>query len=375
VINILPQTNYVRQSSFEKQMTDSIYPIKYIDALDCDYQGYVEEFNEKFEPLPALFPPCNNMGGIEKSCISSAGYELTPPPQFSCIVDYLSFTFNLSGYQSGDNSDRILILFDELLRRISHLKLITFKTPRGLYGYKQSIALSRNGLQVGLIGFDGNNDSCLVSLSGQGCLGVDMYAMCSFMESLPRCKITRIDLAHDDLVGDVSVRDYKKLYESGGFSIKGTAPKSRYMDDMGSGAGCTLYVGKKVNGKEACIYEKGRQLGDETSPWVRIEVRFAAVDRIIPFETMTQPAKYLAASYPPFAYISATHALIAIIKKAGEIALEHLIEHASIGYGRLFNYMKKVGYSAEQIIDKISREGVPKRLLIPDSALQNCVPF
>lgn len=372
---ILQQTKYTRQASFEKQMTDSIYPIKYIDSLDCDYQGYVEEFNENLQPLGTQFPPCNNMGGINNSSVLSTVYDLTPPADFSCIVDYLSFTFNLSRYQTGSNSDRILNLFDELSKYIPHLKLITYKTPRGLYGYKQSLALSRNNLQVGLIGFDGNNDSCLVSLSGQGCLGVDMWQLRHFMETLPRCKITRIDLAHDDLKGEFSVRDYKKLYETGGFAIKGTAPKSRFMDDMGSGAGCTLYVGKKVNGKECCIYEKGRQLGDENSPWVRIEVRFAAVDRVIPFDCMTQPAQFLASSYPPFEKLSAVHALIEIIKKSGEIAIDHLIEHCSIGYGRLFNYMKKIGYTAEQIVDKISREGIPKRLAIPDSSYQNCVPF
>lgn len=374
---IIHESKYTRQAKLENDRIASIYPIQYINAIDCSYQGYVEEFDDNLVPNGAQFPPCTNRGGIKEASVLSISYDLTPPTlekrSFSCIVDYLSLTFNLASYYDGDNVTKIEHLFHCLGDYISQLQWAP--SDKGLFGYKQSAYLTRNGLQVGLIGFDGNNDSCYVSLSGQGCLGVDMEKLRSFVEQLPRCKITRIDMAYDDLLGELSIWDYKKIYESGGFAIKGTAPKSRFIDDMGSNAGCTLYIGKKANGKESCIYEKGKQLGDPTSPWLRLEGRITAVDRIIPFECMTQPAQFLASLYPPFSKLSAIHAHIEIIKKHSQIALDNLVEYASIAYGKLINVLKNQGATAEQIVDKLIREGVPSRLMIPECAKLNLVPF
>lgn len=38
------------------------------------------------------------------------------------------------------------------------------------------------------------------------------------------------------------------------------------------GRGRTFYVGRRENGKLLRVYEKGKQLGAENSPWVRIEL-------------------------------------------------------------------------------------------------------
>lgn len=369
---IIPVDKFKCQADFEKIALDSIFPKKYQTAIDCSSFSYVDEFEIDMQ-TGELSPPCTNRGGIKRSVVESTTCALTPPTVFSCIVDYLSITFALSAYGEGDNVSRIETFVSCLSSYISQLKWAS--AGKGLFGYKQSAYLTRNDLQVGLIGFDGNNDSCYLSLSGQGCTGVDMADLRTFVESLPGAKITRIDLAHDDLEGSISVHDYKKMYESGDFTIKGTAPKARFMDDLGSGTGCTLYVGKKVHGKEACIYEKGRQLGDESSTWVRVEGRITSVDRIVPFEVMTQPAQYLAALYPPFALLSAVHCHIKIILKHLEVAFDNLLESGSIGYGKLINYMSEIGFTDSQIVAKMRRPGRPKRLTIPDSALKNMVPF
>lgn len=362
-----------RQAFVEKVMTDSIFPIKYIDSIDCDSHEYDEtEFNIDSH-TGEIFPPCTNRGGIKETSVLSTSYELTPPPAFSCIVDYLSITFSLARYSEGDNISKIETFVGALSLIVSQLRWSG--SNKGLFGYKQSCYLTRNNLQVGLIGFDGNNDSCYLSLSGQGCVGVDMVELRAFVESLPVSKITRIDLAYDDLQGELSVRDYKKLYEMGQFSIKGASPSARFVDDMGSNKGCTLYIGKKTNGKEACIYEKGKQLGDESSSWLRVEGRITAVDRVVPFEAMTQPAQFLAALYPPFNKFSSLHQHIEIIKKHATIAFDNLLEYASIAYGKLIDYMMFNGYSEVQIVAKMRRAGVPARLQIPDSGFKNMVPF
>src|SRR5690606_12811981 len=86
-------------------------------------------------------------------------------------------------------------------------------------------------------------------------------------------KITRLDIAVDDLTGDTfSVEEFRAAYHSGAFVMNGRPPTARYVSDEGTGRGCTLYIGQKGH-KELCVYEKGRQLGDPQSRHTRCELR------------------------------------------------------------------------------------------------------
>ena len=356
------------QTELEVVMNASIYPRHY-QTKDCNQEfEYVEQFNDDLTPRP----PYTNRGG-KHTDIDNTGLLLgTPATSFHCIVDYLSFTFSMHGGPSS------LEIVDDLLANlcgiISNLK--HYPQKKGLFGYKQSMGLARLDQQVGLLGFDGNNNTCYVSLSGQGCSSVDMFLLRAYIEKLPECKITRIDLAHDDLEGLTTVDDYKYQYQVGEFHIHGNMPSARYIDDMGTGKGCTFYVGNKANGKEACIYQKGKQLGDVESPWVRVEGRITSVDRVIPFDTMTVPEQFLAALYPPFSGLSEKHRTIDIIKKHCAIVLERLIDHCMVSYGRLVNVMLESGdYDEFGVCNRLRVDGVPKRLLIPFGQLENSIPF
>lgn len=365
--NTVSAFNQVQQQKIlEAGFTASINPVKYINSIDCSDLSYNDEYPE--------LPPFNNMGGINVTSSFSSCSALTPPVQINCKIDYLSCSFQFS------NDDVMIDSELEIARLIVSLKvyipnLLYYPRPGGLYGYKRSIGLTRMGQQSGLIGYVGNNNTCLISLSGQGCVGVDMIAFRAYLETLPACKITRVDMAHDDLQGTVTVQQYKALYQGGSFHIKGTAPAGRFIDDFGSGKGCTLYVGSKKNGKEACIYEKGKQLGDENSLWVRVEGRLTSIDRVIPFDVLTSPEQYLSGLYPPFSMLSDIQKVIEIIKKHCDIAFESLIEYASIAYGKLINCMIKTGISDSQIVAKLVREGMPKRLANPLMQLENSIPF
>jgi phage replication initiation protein len=172
-------------------------------------------------------------------------------------------------------------------------------------------------------------------------------------------------LAHDDLEGLTTVEQYKAKYEAGEFTTGGRPPNPRYIDDMGSGKGKTLYIGARKNGKELCVYEKGKQLGDVLSPWVRVEGRYSKEDRIIPYDILTEPAHYLAAMYPPLSELSDTHTKIAIIKKHAEIALKAMIDHAATAYGKLINLMSELGHTDGEIVQVLKRDGIPKRVQVP----------
>jgi len=108
---------------------------------------------------------------------------------------------------------------------------------------------------------------------------------------------------------------------------------------------------------------------------VRVEARLTAVDRIVPFEAMTQPADYLAACYPPFKHLSSNHQYIDILRKAGEIALDHMVEYAAISYGKLVDYLLSIGKTDAQVIGMLKRPGIPNRLRIVEASYANLCPF
>lgn len=352
------------QQRLEQSRDLSIFPKKYIDSVECSDLSYIDT-------LPGvLFPPVNNMGGIINKVTKTISCGLTPPLKISCIIDYLSLTFR------PDCDDQYLYVQDFILELEKYLpNLKQDARLSGMYGYKNTIALTRGGEQAGIIGFSGNAGTVYLSLSGVGCAGVDMHKFKKYLESLYAVKITRIDMAHDDLDGLNTIEDYKTLYLNGEFAIKGTPPGARYIDDFGTGKGCTLYIGHKKNGKEACIYQKGKQLGDKESPWVRVEGRLAAVDRVIPFDILIEPGQYLAALYPPFSILSAIHKHVEIVRKMVQLSYESLLEYASVSYGKLINYMLQEGQDPVQICAKLIREGIPRRLAVPYAHEGNLCPF
>ena len=75
-------------------------------------------------------------------------------------------------------------------------------------------------------------------------------------------RVSRVDVAVDDLTGRlINVRRFKSLLVDGSFTNRGRPPSARFVDDMGTGKGCTLYIGQRGH-KQLCVYEKGKQLGD-----------------------------------------------------------------------------------------------------------------
>lgn len=88
---------------------------------------------------------------------------------------------------------------------------------------------------------------------------------------------------HDDFDGLITLAQAKEWFEAGDFhSGKGYSPSGEYIDDFGSGKGKTLYVGSGKTGKVLRIYEKGKQLGDPQSPWIRWELELHNKDRVLP---------------------------------------------------------------------------------------------
>jgi phage replication initiation protein len=184
--------------------------------------------------------------------------------------------------------------------------------------------------------------------------------------------ITRADVAHDDFEGaNIDVARAVDWYRAGAFDCSGRPPRSQLVDDMGSNRGKTLYIGRRASGKTLRIYEKGKQLGDPVSSWVRAEVELRNKGRVIPLDIVTSPGRYLAGAYPALAFLCAEQSHIRTTQRAASIGYEAMVRNLRVQGGKSLNVMCKVHRGdAASVLARLVREGRPKRLAgIPDEVI------
>ena len=233
----------------------------------------------------------------------------------------------------------------------------------GLYGYQKSV----NIVDAGLIAWAGKNQAgtIYVSLNSQGCGRVEswnaLYDWCEYYG----VRITRIDLTHDDHEGKtLNIEIIQKWYDAGGFNAGGRKPVTRLAGDWWGGTeGRTVYIGNRASGKFSRAYEKGKQLGDPDSPWVRFECEFHNKDRFLPLEMMVWPADYLAGAYPCLRLLSADQCRVRTTKKASKIAYRRIVGVTRNQCGKVVNMMLQVhGGDSEAVCRALRRDGLPARL-------------
>jgi len=232
----------------------------------------------------------------------------------------------------------------------------------GWFGYQSRVDLG--GLGLASFGGKAQKGTAHVELNATGCHGVsDWQYTASVLESL-NAKITRLDLAHDDLHGrTLSIERFVRWYHDGEFTANGRPPKVNFVDDFGTGKGRTLYVGSRTAGKLFRGYEKGKQLGDPASPWVRAEVEWRAQGRHIPYDALIDTATYIAGAFPCLAYLSARQSKIKTHKTAAAITYNSMVSNTRQQSGKALNVMCQVhGGDLDAIFAEVVREGRPKRL-------------
>jgi phage replication initiation protein len=208
---------------------------------------------------------------------------------------------------------------------------ISFMKPtgKGFNGYKDGYDLG-NGAMLG-IGGQNQRGTMYVSLMGAACARVPDWSKVQMWGESVGAKITRIDLAHDDHEGKtVNIEQALQWHREGGFKNGGRPPTSDSLGDWfepGSPKGRTLNIGARGNGKMIRFYEKGKQLGDRTSPWVRAELELRAQNRVIPWNMLTRPGQYLAGAYPCLKFLSALQDKVKTVQKAARISLERATEN------------------------------------------------
>jgi phage replication initiation protein len=227
----------------------------------------------------------------------------TPSSNTGCIsiVDYLSVSIPMLSLPAFDRNELGAAnrIFDRVFKD-SSIYAADFE-ERGFLGYRYSADLFAPDADQpsGKIAFGGNSDTVFISISGTGCpyLG-DLPTLAYELRTLD-AHITRIDLAHDDFSGQHLDFHFLRYLSATGYwdSTNGQVARVRVIDDCGQLSGSTIYIGKKGD-RELCIYEKGKQLQDSRSQWIRAEVRLWAKNRKIPLDVLTNGGAYMKGAFP-----------------------------------------------------------------------------
>ncbi len=307
------------------------------------------------------------------------------------IIDWLNITFDISTInekyrRTHEDDDQYMALcqaaiadFAPILARIFGKKYSSIvQNQNGANFYKYSFNFGEN---YGKICIGGQRDSVLIMLNGTGCSlapqGWEHY-MHQFLTTIAKKpKITRIDLAHDDLEGaylDIHVLDQLEtddLFHCGGAPhTVGHLGNWKYDDPNNNGL--TLNIGKRESGKFARFYEKGKKLGDKDgkySKWVRAEVEFKANDRVIPFDVLKDPSAYFMGAYPVFADLFDYERItkLEVVQKTSEITLQHSFDWIKNQAGKYFSFYSTF-MSSDEILEMIKSndpDDVPNRLHLP----------
>lgn len=294
----------------------------------------------------------------------------SPAIRFALVNGEVSEVVEGSDGETPVTPDQVMIYMSNHLMHILGFG-ITSKREMGANFYRESWVL---GDGWGMVCYGGQRGTIMVSLSGTGCAAAKEGwegRLKSFLEKADRARLTRLDLAHDDYTGETySVDRADEDHTNGLFNCGGRDPDVEYRGNWKrpNGKGRTLNVGNRTNGKFCRVYEKGRQLGDAKSEWVRIEVEFKSNDRVIPFDALLRPGEYLAAAYPAFAWISEKQERILTTKKVCEANVDKAVKWIRHQCGATIGLMVDL-FGADEFIAKVKREGNPAWAKVPNFLL------
>jgi phage replication initiation protein len=321
----------------------------------------------------------------------------------SVFIDTFSFTSSfpesmlLDDGFGQNNDDLALGYINSLLKKLGFCLTVANNYGKNFYKNSAFIEFTDEVRQesesdastIGFVAFGGNNNTFHVYLTGFACDYLNANSLFPKVHALlesTKSKINRCDTAFDCLNGERTVDDVVDWWEAGEFKTKGNTPKLYNMQ------GCwlpedqhsrTFYVGSRESTKYFRAYEKGHQLGDLNSMWVRFEIEFKAKNKaIIPLDIILNPSFYLRNSYDCLSWIPSISDGVGIayaIKTKVDITLDQAKIHAKKQYGKLLNVMVELGFSSDHILSDLSRCGVPSRLVMPPLGVSlpdnNHIPF
>ena len=325
-----------------------------------------------------------------------AHIETTPIPFIKnrVHIDWVSFTAK----ETSDILKQFAVLQIEGLRFENQKK--------GMAGYKSVINISKDGEQIGLIGYGSPHGKNLFTLTGKGCqLIKNWYQFRMWLETLDGYSITRVDLAldfymgemtHDKVIEAYNLDKFKALQSSKNpsISIQGS------VDGMGRNRGRTIKIGGRNSSKFIRCYEKGLERFaklfahntelnddqvqfffksfdcheiDENVPegtsilnWYRLEVQFGNADRVLSTDMLTDRDPFFAGAYPfckEVIEMEETRKPDRVPNNL-ETDIEILFKHAREQYGSFITTIRASGkMTDEEILNKLCNGKISQRIV------------
>lgn len=230
------------------------------------------------------------------------------------IVDYLRVTVRRSSMLAYAKTATAVREADDegLTRWLAYqvAELLGFvlgdlRNGRDFYAHTWTIN-NQFGREVASVSGGGENqrETFCVTVKGEGCTfaakGWEARLHEFFSPLGPR--ITRIDLARDFLAGELTFEEVEGCYFTGAFDYRGRRPSyvkhgsgDSHAKEVGHSR--TFQVGQRESGKLLRAYEKGHAFKIMDDPWLRVEVEFRNVNRIVPFDALIRPADFFAGAY------------------------------------------------------------------------------
>lgn len=342
-------------------------------AHEAVFGGGGSDDAQKAASCARMAPPLSNRGGAETEAVVSVEQEafekythfltdskgrlleipLRRGKANSAFIDQISFSIHedtlslLAGYPLVSD-DEYIIRVSMALNDIFGFGITEKAKHTGGRFYDSCWLMGTDNAQYGRVHFGGQNNTMLVEITATGCNAASdswEFRLYQFITKAVRPKITRIDIAKDFFNGEYTPEQAKADRLAGKFTNHHMMPDGESVGtdwESNNGKGKTYYVGSRESSKYVRVYEKGKQLGDKESPWVRFEIEFKAKDIVIPFEVLTVPGEYFGGAYPICSQFQEKAKRIEAVQKNLELTFERCIEVARNQVGRAINAAKSM---------------------------------
>lgn len=229
---------------------------------------------------------------------------------------------------------------------------------RGLLGFEQSADfVGAEGQSFARYAWGGEamRGRAMVEISGAACEAVRDWSQLVSLAEGNAGRLTRLDLCLDTEA--VCVDEVVSAWRAGEFNGRGRPPSATLVDDMGSGRGRTFYVGRR--GADCCLraYEKGKQLGQAASKWVRLEVELLAKSTALPLAAMLDGEALFAGAYRYLASLVGTAGTRPErVVRAAQVVLGRAVEIARQQVGGVVGFLtQRAGWSVAEVVRFLRR--------------------
>lgn len=269
----------------------------------------------------------------------------------SAFIDQISFSFHedtlsICAKQPLISDDQYIVQASIELEKIFGFGITEQAKHSGGRFYSSCWLMGTDNAQYGRVHLGGQNNTMLVELTATGCNAANEdweRRLYQFITNAVRPKITRVDVAKDFFNGEYSPEQARADRLDGKFTNHRMMPDGECVGtdwESDKGKGKTYYVGSRESSKYVRVYEKGKQLGDKQSGWVRFEIEFKSKDIVIPFEVLQAPGEYFGGAYPICMQFQEKTNRIHAVKKTLELTFDRCIEVARKQIGRSINAAK-----------------------------------